>query len=107
LSVTVKLHASVIDVLVNGELRLEATDAQFNAGRVALIGPANASVQFADVLVRKYAPQEPATTVGSAETRDAAGGGWFGIALATAPATTASPAQATAISTDAAKALPP
>jgi hypothetical protein len=82
-TVTVKAHGNTLDILVNGAQRLQVTDIQLDAGRVALIGPANATVQFDNVLVRHYAVNEPLVAVGTAEDRRENTGAWLGVVLPT------------------------
>jgi hypothetical protein len=77
---TVKAHGNLLDILVNDKRRLHVTDSRFNAGHVALVGPAGATVQFDRVLVHRYAANEPTVAVGEAEREQEAGHsvGWLG-----------------------------
>jgi hypothetical protein len=63
---TVKAHGANIDVLLNDNPILSATDPfnQYPAGRVALLGEGETTARYNDLRVRKYASADPLTTVG-------------------------------------------
>ncbi|MGZ3607112.1 MAG: DUF2341 domain-containing protein, partial [Syntrophales bacterium] len=59
----VKVHGNAIDVYKDGILRLQTSSSQYPDGAIGLYGEQNTSVQFNNVLVRKYASVEPTATV--------------------------------------------
>jgi hypothetical protein len=83
-TVTAKAHGNALDILVNGSPRLQVTDIQFDAGRVALIGPADTTVLFDTVLVRRYAVNEPLVALGAVEAQGESAGAWLGVMPPTA-----------------------
>ncbi len=69
---TVKVYSSNIDVYINDSLELQASDAQFAAGHIALYGENDVSAQFDDVYVRQYAASEPTSFLGAEEGQNTA-----------------------------------
>ena len=70
---TVKVHSTDIDVYINDVLELQGSDAGLSSGRVALYGENNTIAQFDNVMVRKYAADEPTALVGTEEIYDPTG----------------------------------
>ena len=62
---TVKAHGSTFDVYKDGALKFTGTNTQFASGKIALYGEAGGTMQYNNVLVRKYAATEPTATVGA------------------------------------------
>jgi len=60
-----KVHSNTTDLYLNGTLQGQATDSLLDSGGVALYGEAGTTAEFSNVFVRKYAPADPATTVGN------------------------------------------
>ena len=66
--VSMAVHASLIDVSVNGVAWEHTSDAQFPTGGVAIFGGENMVAHFSSVRSRKYAATVPTTTIGAVTT---------------------------------------
>jgi hypothetical protein len=66
---SLKVHGSTIELYKDGALKGQATDSQIASGGVALYGESGTVAEFNNVIVRKYAAQEPAATVGAANAQ--------------------------------------
>src|SRR5215471_6830011 len=66
--VSMAVHASSIDVSVNGVARVHTADAQFPSGGVAIFGGENMVAHFSSVRSRKYAVTVPTMTIGAVTT---------------------------------------
>ncbi|HEY3242238.1 MAG TPA: DUF2341 domain-containing protein, partial [Phycisphaerae bacterium] len=59
---SVKIHATSIDVYKNDVFAMHVTDSTFTSGGVALYGEQGTVAEWNNVMVRRYAPTEPNTS---------------------------------------------